>query len=57
MIEPFQAALAEEMREAIRARFQFAVSNRFAGFSYDERWLQWAQISMLAGIHRFIIPC
>jgi hypothetical protein len=57
MIEPFRAAFAEQMREAIRVRLQFAVNNRFAGFSYDESRLQWAQIGMLAGIRRFIIPC
>ena len=52
MIEPLEPVLAKQMRQPVAARLQLAVSHGLAGTSHDEGGLQWAQMSVLAGIHR-----
>ncbi len=51
VVEPLQAALAEQMRQAVVARLQLAIGHDLAGPGHDEGGLQRTQVSMLAGIH------
>src|SRR5450432_2901723 len=51
MVEPFQAELAKQMRQAIAARLQLGIGHGLAGGGHDEGGLQRAEMSMLAGVH------
>ena len=51
VVESSEAGGAQEMRQAIAARLQFPVSERFARAAHDDRRLVGARLSVRPGIH------
>ena len=51
VVEPLKAGRAQEMREAVAARFELAIGDRFARRRHHDGGLIGARSSVLAWIH------
>ena len=56
VIETFQAAVAQEMRQAVGACFEFRIGDRFAGLRHDEGRLAGSGLGVRAWIHWPLLP-
>ena len=52
VVQPLETAIAQQMRQPITARLERGIGHCLARVRHDESGLQWAEMHMLAGIHR-----
>jgi hypothetical protein len=57
MIETFQAAISQKMREPVGACFKFRIGNGFPGLRHDKGGLVGSRLRISAWVHWPLLPC